>query len=152
MIYILFFMLICSTLLLATFWGRDFYPFSNYPMFSGTHELRNVKVFRIALEKQDGKLEWWQHDAFRYPEFVGRKLKQIYSSMPEGDRKAVIFATLEKNKLLTNVLKLVIQENKANHNFKAFHLIERTINKDFEITDRTVDIILFSNLKNGMVS
>jgi hypothetical protein len=151
MFYMVFFLLICSALVLVTIAGRDFYPFSNYPMFSAKHQVSNIKVFRVALETQEGKLEWWQHEAFRYPEFVGKKLKQIYDTLPGNDGKASVLANLQKYKLLAEVLRLIRLDGYAIDHYRAFHLIERTISNNLEIKDKTVEIVLFSNIKNGMV-
>src|SRR5476649_448310 len=76
--YIVFFLIICVVLLMVTIVGKDFYPFSHYPMFSRLNHMNKVKIYRLALEAKNGEIEWWQHEAYRYPQIVGNKLYQLY--------------------------------------------------------------------------
>jgi hypothetical protein len=133
---------VVAALLFVTIRGVDAYPFSHYPMFAGRHALKNIAVIRIALEKPGGELVWWQHEANRYPEFVGRQLKAIYKTAAVSDAKTNVALALRKQKLMLEVERLLTPENKKN--YVAFHIIERTVNNTLTITDKTVETILFN--------
>jgi hypothetical protein len=54
--------------------GRDLWPLTRYPMFSGYRDPSSVRVVCLALETRDGSLEWWRPRFYRYPDKLGRKL------------------------------------------------------------------------------
>jgi hypothetical protein len=149
--YIVFFLVICCLLVGVTIVGKDFSPFSYYPMFSGRHHLQHVKVFRLALETQNGKIEWWQHEAYRYPEFVGRQLLRFYDRLNGTDKKSTALLSLEKHKLLLEVLR-IIEADGYSINYKAFHIVERTVSNNFKIVNKTMEVISFTELKRGKIS
>ncbi|CAN5305394.1 hypothetical protein BH09BAC6_BH09BAC6_10110 [soil metagenome] len=142
--YMIFFLLICAILLLVTLAARDIYPFSHYPMFAGRHQMDRVKVIRLALETETGEIEWWQHEAYRYPEMAGRKLSQLHTGIPTA------LTTIQQHKLLLEILRLLASTHQP-VKYKAFHLIERTVNADFTITNKTVEIISFNQLQRGKI-
>lgn len=144
--YIIFFIIMCVILLWVTIGRKEAWPFSWYPMYAGSHVAGKVNVIRIALQKPDGKLSWWQSRFYRYPEFTGRKLQQLRQA---GNVNNTIFLHLERNRLLLEVLRLIESEEGATHPYSGFHIVERTVSDHLEITDRTVDIVSFSELKNG---
>jgi hypothetical protein len=146
MIYVAFFLLICMVLVWVTISGRDAFPFSYYPMFSGLKKIQEVKVIRIRLESSDGKIEWWETEFYRYPEFVGKKMKVLYN---HDQGKAGIFYELEKKRLLNEVLRLIADEKGAKNTYTSFHIVERTIGVDLRIQDKILEVIPFSRLKNG---
>jgi hypothetical protein len=148
--YLAFFILMLAALLTVTLAGKDFFPFSHYPMFSAPHQLNRVKVYRIALETHDGKIEWWQHEAYRYPEFIGRKLKSLYTNATSTiDNKTVLLATLEKRRLLCEVLRLLELGGDQAAKYRSFRIIERTVNDQFEIIDKEIDAFKFDKLRGG---
>ena len=107
---IILFSTICILLLWATIMGKDIYPFSYYPMYSALHNPENISVFRIALEKKDGSIAWWESEFYRYPEYSGRKLRQLWQVKSENKQKEVILQ-LEQHRLLTAVLRIMEKEN-----------------------------------------
>jgi len=149
MFYIGFNILICSILFWVTIIGKDIFPFSHYPMFSNLHHVSKVKVFRLALETQNGNIEWWKSEFYREPEFIGAMIKQYYWAMKANKIPKPILL-LWRNKLLIKVLYLVKAEHGSIKNYKAFHIIMRTIN-NMEITNKTIEIISFKTLVNETV-
>ncbi len=142
-LYILFFGLIGSIWIWVTIRGKDAFPFSAFPMFSTRHRLENVRVIRIALELETGEKIWWESEFYRYPEFVGRQLKQLYEQSRKQPKDAVLFQ-LKKKQLLIDVKRLIDLDSKP---YRALHIIERSITEDFKITEKTVDVIPISSLK-----
>lgn len=143
-----FFVVVCAALLWVTAGGLEGFPFSAYPMFSRARKLNNVKVYRIAVEKQNGDVCWWQSRFYRYPEFAASKLARIYDVAAE-DPKTKAVNTLEKNRILLEVLRLIHAESRDDHDYKAFHIVARTIGKDMQPADQTVEIVPVTSLKNG---
>lgn len=146
-LYILFFVLICGIWIGVTIRGNDIFPFSAYPMFSKRHRLEDVRVIRIALALETGEKVWWQSEFYRYPEFVGRQLKQLYDQSRKQPKK-IIFFQLKKKQLLIEVKRLIDLEISADKSYSALHIIERCITEDFKITEKTVDVIPITRLKS----
>jgi len=148
--YMVFFVIIVLVLIIVTIIGKDFYPFSHYPMFSNKHAVNNVIVYRIALEDDNGKIEWWQHEAYRYPEFIGRKLLGNYTTCAYSNNAIEILAAkMQKRKLLRQVVRLVDMQNIKIKNYTAVHIIERRINTATQIEDKTIEVIPFNKIING---
>jgi hypothetical protein len=147
-VYIVFFIGMCSILLWVTIRQKDAFPFSWYPMYSGTHALDKISIVRIALQQQDGGVAWWQSRFYRYPEYTGRKLRALQQAINSGTKNDV-FVLLERNRLLLEVLRLIESEQGSAKDYTAFHIVERTVNNNLAITDRTIGIISFSELRNG---
>lgn len=148
MIFYIIFILITSILVYVTIAGKDAFPFSHYPMFSGAHSLENAKVFRLALEKQDGEIVWWNSEFYRYPEFVGRQLKRIYQTTGE-DKISNAFVLLERQKLLIEVLRIIAIQEGTLKNYKALHIVERSpfqTNGEIVIDDRTISVMPFEKI------
>lgn len=145
---IIFFIIICGALLWVTIGRKEAFPFSWYPMYSGPNSLDKVRVFRIALEKTGGEITWWRSRFYRYPEYTGRKLKELRYMLRERVQNEV-FVLLERNRLLLEVMRLIESEEGSVINYKAFHIVERTISDSLEITDRTVEVVSFTELRNG---
>lgn len=143
---IILFFAICILLLWVTIAGKDIYPFSYYPMYSAPHSLENISVFRIALEKRDGSLTWWKSEFYRYPEYSGRKLKQLWRTKSD-DPKRDVMLQLEQHRLLIAVLQIMEKENIDINDYSAFHIIERTMQSDLKPFDKTIEIIPLNRLK-----
>lgn len=147
MFYVVFFIIICVALIGVTLVGRDFWPFSHYPMFSIQQKMEDITVWRIALEDNKGKIEWWQSKFFRYPEFAGRKLQKIYGLNIKG-KKLEAFINIERNKLLKAVM-MHIKQEQPEHHYSAIHIIERKVNDSLNVNDKTIDIISLEQLNLG---
>lgn len=132
---------------MVTIAGKDFWPFSHYPMFSVSQKIEDLKVWRIALEDNNGNIEWWQSKFFRYPEFTARKLQKIYGLNIQG-KKLAVFVNIERNKLLKAVVKNLQQEQPKTR-FSAIHIIERSVTPSFTVSEKTIDIIPLTLLQNG---
>jgi len=145
-VYIVFFIVLCGILLWVTIRQKDAFPFSWYPMYSGAHALSKINIVRIALQQQDGSITWWQSRFYRYPEYTGRKLQGLQRM--KGTKNEV-FVSLERNRLLLEVLRLIESEQGSAKDYTAFHIVERTVNDNLVIADRTVAVVSFSELKNG---
>jgi hypothetical protein len=142
MIYSFFFIAICSILIFVTFSGKEAFPFSHYPMFSKLHDVTDVVIFRIALETQEGEIQWWDSKFYRYPEIVGRKI----SSLKNADKNATVLA---QSKLLVKILQIITIEKGNFDKYKAFHIIERSVNENLMIVDKTIEIVPFEKIKTG---
>ncbi len=149
MAYYIFFIAICLVLAGVTIAGKDFWPFSHYPMFSIKQNLKDVKIWRVALEDKDGDIKWWQSTFVRYPEFTGRKLQKIYGLNMEG-KKLSVFINVERDKLLKAVMKQVAHEQPES-NYTAIHIIERTVADTFKISEKTIDTIPLPQLNGGSI-
>jgi hypothetical protein len=130
--------------------GADAWPFSHYPMFSGPINVAQVCVFRLALETIDGERIWWQSEFFRYPEFVGRMLKRTYQLEQHGGPTAA-WALLERQRYLAEVLRLLEEETGTLERYRAFHLVQRTVNsgsaKELSVNEQTVLTIPLAGIK-----
>lgn len=146
--YLLFFIGVCAILTGITIARKDAWPFSWYPMYAAPHAPERVKVIRIGLQTQEGPVTWWQSRFYRYPEYTGRRLLQLQKAAAKSAGNTV-FIILERNKLLLEVLRLIESEQGSASQYKAFHIVERTIGDNLAITDRTVEIVSFSELRNG---
>ena len=105
----LFFILICICLAYITFFGKEAYPFSSYPMFSQTYELQSIKIIKIALEDKNGDLIWWESEFYRYPQIIGNNIKKMIQLKNELNP---ILYNLKLNKTLLDALNLLcIKEN-----------------------------------------
>jgi len=145
-ISIILFFIICILLVWVTIAGKDLYPFSYYPMYSAPHNLENVRVFQIALEKKDGSVAWWESKFYRYPEYSGRKLQQLWQ-VRNDDQKRDAILQLEQYRLLIAVLQIMEKENMDTGDYCAFHIIERTMQSDLKPVDKTIEIIPLNRLK-----
>lgn len=146
--YLIFFILLLAPLIWATARRKDAFPFSHYPMFSHLIDTDNVVVYRVALETKDGNTVWWKSGFYRYPEFVGRKLKNLYEL--EHEHKQLFF-TLERQRLLIEVLRLIEVEAKDAEKYKAFQIVKRIARKDkhnkLKIKDETLAVIPFEEIR-----
>ena len=145
---ILVFILLLLPLLWVMVRGKDAWPFSHYPMFSGLANISEVEVFRVALETTAGEVVWWTSEFYRYPEFVGLWLKRIQRLEAEGGRSAVL-ASLERQRCLAEVLRLVETERGHLDQYMAFLIVRRTADDDNGITifDQTVSRIPLAGIK-----
>ena len=128
--------------------GRDAWPFSHYPMFSQLTEVSEVEVFRLALETTTGEIVWWRSEFYRYPEFVGRILKRTHRLQSEGGQTEGL-ALLERQRCLSEVLRLIDTEAGDHDRYQAFHIVRRTIEtgKELSIRDETVAMIPLAAIK-----
>lgn len=145
--YVFFFIIVCLVFIGVTIAGKDYWPFSHYPMFSAKQKIKDITVWRIALEDSEGNMDWWQSKFFRYPEFTGRKLQKIYALHIEG-KKLEIFIHIERNKLLNAVMMHIMREQ-PECNYSAIHIIERKVANSFDVIDKTIDIIPIEQLNCG---
>lgn len=146
--YLIFFVVVCGILTGIAIARKDAFPFSWYPMYSAPHAPEKVKMIRLGLQAHDGAVSWWQSRFYRYPEYTGRRLLQLQKAVEKAAGNNV-FITLERNKLLLEVLRLIESEEGSVRGYMAFHIVERTVNTNLEITDRTVSVVSFSELRNG---
>ena len=147
--YVIFFLSICGMLLWVTIRRKEIYPFSYYPMYSSARNINEISVFRIALKKQDESVIWWKSEFYRYPEYVGRRLKQLCLARNYASENDV-FLQLERKRLLISVLRILENEEKDISNYKAFCIVERRINNQFEPEDTIIETILLSSLKDEL--
>lgn len=145
--YLIFFVLVCAILAGITIARRDAFPFSWYPMYAAPYAPENVKLIRLGLQMHDGTVSWWQSRFYRYPEYTGRRLLQLRKAAEKAGTN--VFITLERNKLLLEVLRLIESEEGSVKAYKAFHIVERTVNSSLEISDHTIEVVSFSELRNG---
>jgi len=144
--------LLCSFLLVPLFWvmvrGQDAWPFSHYPMFSQLTNLSEVEVFRLALETTTGEIVWWRSEFYRYPEYVGRMLKQLHEMEIEAGRPRA-FASLERQRYLAEVQRVIETEVGRLDRYQAFQIVRRTVdtNNGFTIKDQTVARIPIAEIK-----
>jgi len=148
--YVVFFAMIVGGLAWVTITGKDAWPFSSYKMFSSPLDLNELTVYRVALEKEDGKTVWWNSQFYRYPEFIGRNLKRVYEAKSADPRFAAI-AALEARKQLLEVMCLIPNEELRLHQYRAFHIVRRTAYVDdsnkLEIRDEVISKVSIDTLK-----
>jgi hypothetical protein len=148
MMSVLFFTSVCCILLLVTISGMEAFPFSHYPMFSALYDAKNVKVFRIALEKRNGETVWWKSRFYRYPEQLGNKMKALYSQSGVNKTRQT-FLILERDRLLLEVFRLMKQEGYNTEEYSSIHITELSVGKDLCIIKNTIDIIELGKLRHG---
>src|SRR6266481_5751039 len=132
----------------VTICGKDAWPFSHYPMFSRLSRISDVEVFRLALETKDNEVVWWKSGFFRYPEFVGERLGELSYARPASG--GVIFITFPRNRILSEVLRLIISEEGNTDRYRAFHIVKRTAcskGRDLQIEDRIIAKIPMEEIK-----
>ncbi|HJP62134.1 MAG TPA: hypothetical protein VJ844_01770 [Mucilaginibacter sp.] len=147
--YVIFFLVICGVLLWVTIRRKEIYPFSYYPMYSSARDINEISVFRIALKTQDESMIWWKSEFYRYPEYVGRRLKQLCLARNHASDNDV-FLQLEHKRLLILVLRILEKEEKNISNYKAFCIVERRINDKLEPEDKVIETIPLSSLKDEL--
>ena len=113
---ILFIGLLVAQWIHVTLVGRDAWPFSHYPMFSGPKDLSQVEIFRVALETAEGEVVWWRSRFYRYPEHIGSELRRAAA---RGKRKHF-------QKYLVEVVRLIRLEDGDAARYRAVHIIRRT--------------------------
>jgi len=147
---ILSFVILLALLLWVTIQGKDAWPFSHYPMFSGLRDLSQVEVFRVALETRAGEVIWWRSEFYRYPEFVGRRLKRLQQLASEDGRTAT-FASLEGKRYLSTVLSLIEREEGGVESYVALHIVRRTVSagsdSKLEIKEQTLNRIPLEGIR-----
>lgn len=134
----------------VTIIGKDVYPFSHYPMFAMPHRLSRVKVYRIALEDYNGQIQWWKHEAYRYPEVFGKKLAEYYKEAETQNPKTAMLYLMQKQRLLLELVRLIELQGNSGR-YKTLHIVERAISNTLQITEHTVEIVPFSKLTHGRV-
>ena len=148
-IYIIFFCIICGLLLWVTLFRKQAYPFSFYPMYSAPQSVRRISVFRLALEKKDGTVVWWQSEFYRYPEYLGRKLQQLQNSGSDDAKNSVLLKR-EQKRLLLFALQIIEKEEGSINAYNAFRIIRRTIATDLRPLDEIIETIPILGLKDGV--
>ena len=149
MFYVIFFIAVCAVLLWVTVMQKEAYPFSYYPMYSSPHQVSGVSVYRIAFKKQDGTMTWWESEFYRYPEYVGRKLKQL-RTISSGADETDVFLRLEQTRLLISILRIAEGEGVQIGNYKTLCIVERTITTDLKPKDHIIEQIPLENLRNEL--
>lgn len=151
MLFAVVFAAVSAALIWTTVKGRDAFPFSHYPMFSDLAEIEKTEVFRVALETSGGEVHWWTSEFYRYPEFVGRRLKELYRAAG-GDERQNAFAELEKRRCLSEVLRLIKIETGTIENLKSVRVVKRTIveeSGEFLPNDEIVETVAVNRLVNN---
>lgn len=97
--------------LFLTLAGRDLWPLTSYPMFSGYRDPSGVRVVCLALETRDGKLEWWRPRFYRYQDKLGRKLAGANTEL-------TLWCVGE-------ALRLIRLEEGDTLGYRAIHVVER---------------------------
>lgn len=147
-----FCLVIVAVLAWVTVSGRDSWPLSAYPMFSGRLRMEEVEVFRVALESQAGTVEWWRPRYYRYAEEVGRQLQHLHHAVPPSP-PARIAVAMAQQYLFREVLRLVRLEHGGTARWRAVHLIRRTVRPTAQGTlavhDETVLIKACAELEGG---
>ena len=146
---ILLLVVLLAPMLWVTVRGKDAWPFSHYPMFSRLTNLSEVEVFRLALETKEGEIVWWHSEFYRYPEFVGRMLKQLHRRECESGRTAA-FAALERQRYLAEVLNLIEAEEGAVEHYAALRIVRRTVDPHSagpHIEDETIARVAIGEIK-----
>jgi len=146
--YIIFFIAVCAVLLLVTVMQKEAYPFSYYPMYSSMHKLNEISVYRIAFKKPDGSMTWWISEFYRYPEYVGRKLKQMHA-IDSGSAEKDVLLRLEQTRLLILVLRIAKEEGVPVGNYTTLCIVERKITTDLKPEDEVIEAIPLNNLRDG---
>ena len=150
MIFPILLVSLLSALLWVTVRGKDAWPFSHYPMFSGLADIAELEVFRLALETTEGDLIWWRSEFYRYPEVVGRTLKHLQRLEGEGGQSRAL-AGLERQRLLAAVLRLIEVEEGRSDRYRAFQVVRRTVAADddgaLKISEQTVITIPLAEIK-----
>jgi len=144
---VIFFCAVCVVLLWVTVFRKQIYPFSFYPMYSVPHSWNNVKVFRLALERKDGSVVWWCSEFYRYPEYLGRKLKRLRDSRINDMQKSTLLR-LEQTRLLLIALQIIEKEEGSTEAYHAFRIVERTITTHMEPADKIIETIPLNTLRN----
>jgi hypothetical protein len=147
--YIVFFCIICGLLLWVTLFRKQAYPFSFYPMYSTPHGVDEIVVFRLALEKKDGTVLWWQSEFYRYPEYLGRKLMQLHYAESEDIRKTALLK-LEQKRLLLIALQIIEKEEGSSYAYNALRIVRRTIRTDLRPADEIIEVVQINQLKDGV--
>lgn len=129
MFSIFFFSVLLAALVWVTISGKDAWPFSHYPMFSDPMSLSNLMVIRLALETREGEIIWWRSSFYRYPEYVGRRLKHTYQMEREPSQSARL-APLERQKYLAEVMRLIRLEEGSLDRYCAVRIVQRTASAD----------------------
>jgi len=124
-----FFSALVAALLWATLRGKDAWPFSHYPMFSAPATLSGLIVVRIALETRAGAIIWWRSRFFRYPEYIGRRLKATYDVEEAGHRHTAV-TIVERQWFLTEALRLIRLEEGSLDRYAALRIVRRTASND----------------------
>jgi hypothetical protein len=117
-------------------------------MYSTPHSVDQISVFRLALEKKDGTVAWWQSEFYRYPEYLGRKLQQIKNAGSDDIKKSTLLK-LEQKRLLLIALQIIEKEEGNSDAYNAFRIIQRTTAADLQPVDEIIEIIPITRLKNG---
>lgn len=125
--------LFCAGMILALAWatvrGKDAWPFSHYPMFSELAQVKDIVVFRLALETHEGEIIWWRSHFYRYPEQLGRILYKL-DRLEREAKQPPFFSSLGRQRYLGEVLRLIALEEGSSQKYRAFHIVRRTASQD----------------------
>jgi hypothetical protein len=94
----------------------------------------------VALETATGEVVWWRSEFYRYPEFVGRKLKRIHQMECEGGRATAI-ASLERQRYLAEVLRLIDLEEGCLERYMAIRIVRRTVDPNGDNLTTNDDVV-----------
>lgn len=150
MLYSVFFILMCGILVWVTIRKKDLFPFSWYPMYSGSYRAGQVRILRIALQDRAGGVNWWKTKYYRYPEFIARKLDKLMQTAVDHPA-GIGINILEQKRVLAEVLRLIEQEEGSVKNYVGFQIIERRMSDHFQIYDVVLKSFLFNEIRHGMV-
>lgn len=150
MLYSIFFILMCGILVWVTIRKKDLFPFSWYPMYSGSYRAGQVRILRIALQDRAGGVTWWKTKYYRYPEFIARKLDKLMQTAVDHPA-GIGINILEQKRVLAEVLRLIEQEEGSVKNYVGFQIIERRMSDHLQIHDVVLKSFLFNEIRHGMV-
>lgn len=136
MIGAVFFMVLLIVLILISLLDKEAFPFSHYPMFSRLYRIDQVVIYRIAIENEKGEIKWWTSKFHKYPEKAGKKLNTLKDSQTYQDPSLLLY----RNKILFEIKRLIALEHQ---NVKAIHIVERSIEPNFSVKDKTIEIVPF---------
>lgn len=149
--YIGFFLIFSAALIAVTMVGKDFYPFSHYPMFSKRFSLHQLVVYRIQLEFEHGSIEWMKSKFYRYPGELSKRLAQLHNKKINNAVQKEILC-LQESFLLEQVLKTYCP---GKENFKkkpvAIKLIQRSIDAKGQIVDLEIKKIKLRSEDHGNI-
>ena len=133
-------------LLCVTVRGREAWPFSHYPMFAQPHTLAQVEVFRVARETADGEIIWWRSRFYRYPERLGRDLRQAQTLAQHN----AALPLLEQRRLLAEAARLIRLEEGGASRYRALRIVRRTAAFDRQqqlvVGEETIATVSFDSL------
>lgn len=119
----------CTSLVMAFLWitlkGKESWPFSCYPMFSKPIiASENMAYYRIALESENGAIDWWKPSFPRHQRRVSLILEKASLDMESKD------SIETKQRCLTELVKLLNREQPEHKHIAICIYLRRMVNND----------------------